>query len=439
MKANGKLIIHGGTPLKGAVRLGGAKNASFKLMIAALLCPQEVRLLNFSRIADVDLTKRIITSLGAKVHSAGERTLFIAAPSLKSSRVPRKLGTASRASALFVAPLLVRSGRAIVPLPGGDRIGQRPLGRHLDGLKALGADIKIKGNLLYASCPKLTGATYTFAKNSHTGTETMIMASVLAAGKTTLKNAALEPEIDDLIEFLNQMGAKIKRKPHRVIEITGVAKLSSAIHQVMPDRNEAVSYALAALVTRGDVVLENARQKDLSAFLAKLKAAGGKFEVGKYGLRFYSQGPLKAVDVTTSPHPGFMTDWQPLWSVLATQSQGKSKIVETVFTSRFQFAADLKRMGAQIEFFDPKPKQPDKFYNFNLKDDLPGNLHGMEITGPTKLTGTKVAVTDIRAGATLALAGLAASGTTVLTDTHHLDRGYENFAGRLVKLGAKIS
>ncbi|HBU21748.1 TPA: hypothetical protein DEB02_02255, partial [Candidatus Beckwithbacteria bacterium] len=136
---------------------------------------------------------------------------------------------------------------------------------------------------------------------------------------------------------------------------------------------------------------------------------------------------------------GFMTDWQPLWSVLATQSQGKSKIVETVFTSRFQFAADLKRMGAQIEFFDPKPKQPDKFYNFNLKDDLPGNLHGMEITGPTKLTGTKVAVTDIRAGATLALAGLAASGTTVLTDTHHLDRGYENFAGRLVKLGAKIS
>ncbi|MCX6817185.1 MAG: UDP-N-acetylglucosamine 1-carboxyvinyltransferase [Candidatus Beckwithbacteria bacterium] len=433
-----KLIIQGGQSLKGVVRLGGAKNASFKLMIAALLCPHETRLLNFSKIADVDLVAEIIRTLGAKVYSAGERTLFINASHLSSSTVPESLGLASRASSLFIAPLLARTKKASVPFPGGDKIGSRPLDRHLDGLKALGAKIELNGHLITASCEQLIGCHYRFTKPSHTGTETMIMAAVLASGKTRLENAALEPEVDDLIEFLNQMGAQIKRQPERVIEINGVKALNPVIYQVMPDRNEAVSYAIAALMTHGDIIVENARKQDLTAFLTKIKAVGAGIEYSQFGIRFFYSKPLTAVDIITRPHPGFMTDWQPLWAVLATQCRGQSKIIETVFTSRFQFASSLQSMGAKIKFFKPEITNPESFYNFNLSDDLAANCHGIAITGPTKLHGQTITVTDIRAGATLALAGLVAQGQTVLTGLEHIDRGYEDFSGRLLNLGAKI-
>ena len=433
-----KLIVQGGTPLKGAVKLSGAKNSSYKLMIASLLCPHENRLLNFSQIADVKLVKQILQSLGVKVYSAGERTMFINSSKVTSSTVPQELGLASRASSMFLAPLLIRTKKAIVPLPGGDKIGKRPLGWHFDGLKAMGANIKVKNRVLEARCQGLHGASYTFPKNSHTGTETLIMAAVLAKGETILNNAALEPEVDDLIDFLNKQGAIIKRLPNRTIKINGVKALSPVIHQVMPDRNEAVSYAIAALVTKGDIILENANKDHLTSFLSSLKKAGAGYQTDGFGIRIYHQKPLKAINITTQPHPGFMTDWMPLWSVLATQSQGTSKIIETIMSSRFQFAKDLKAMGAKINFFDPKPKHPEKFYNFNLKDDLPQNLHGMAIKGQTPLVGKSVEITDIRAGATLTLAGLAATGKTTLTGLEHIDRGYEDFAGRLLKLGAKI-
>jgi len=433
-----RLIIQGGTPLKGVVRLGGAKNSSYKLMIASLLCSHENRLLNFSRIADVELVKQIIQKLGPKIYSAGERTLFINAAKLGSSIIPQDLGLASRASSLFIAPLLARTKKAIVPLPGGDKIGSRSLDRHFAGLKALGVKLEIKNNLIHASCSQLTGALYTFSKPTHTGTETMIMAAVLAKGKTILRNAALEPEVDDLINFLNQMGAKITRLANRVIEIEGVKKLKPVIYKVMPDRNEAVSYAIAALITKGDIIVENAREKDLTAFLAKLQKTGAGIEKADYGLRFFYQKPLTAVDITTEPHPGFMTDWGPLWSVLATQCRGTSRIIETVFTSRFQFVKDLQSMGAKIKFFQPQAANPEEFYNFNLEDDRPDNFHGIKVSGITPLVGKTITITDIRAGATLALAGLAAQGQTILTGLEHIDRGYENFAGRLLKLGAKI-
>lgn len=264
------------------------------------------------------------------------------------------------------------------------------------------------------------------------------MAAVLAKGKTILRNAALEPEVDDLINFLNQMGAKITRLANRVIEIEGVKKLKPVIYKVMPDRNEAVSYAIAALITRGDIIVENAREKDLTAFLAKLQKTGAGIEKADYGLRFFYQKPLTAVDITTEPHPGFMTDWGPLWSVLATQCRGTSRIIETVFTSRFQFVKDLQSMGAKIKFFQPQAANPEEFYNFNLEDDRPDNFHGIKVSGITPLVGKTITITDIRAGATLALAGLAAQGQTILTGLEHIDRGYENFAGRLLKLGAKI-
>ncbi|MBU1085093.1 MAG: UDP-N-acetylglucosamine 1-carboxyvinyltransferase [Candidatus Beckwithbacteria bacterium] len=433
-----KLIIKGGVPLKGAVKLCGAKNSSYKLMIASLLCSHENRLLNFSRIADVSLVRDIIKQLGAKAYSAGDRTMFVNAKTLTNSVIPKNLGKASRASSMFIAPLLARLKKATVPLPGGDKIGKRPLGWHFDGLRAMGVNLEVKNNMLVASCQSLHGTDYTFPKNSHTGTETLIMAAVLAKGVTNIRNAALEPEVDDLIGFLNKMGAKIKRKPNRIIKIQGVKTLKPVIHQVMPDRNEAVSYAIAGIITKGDVIIENANKDHLKIFLRKLKLAGVGIELGKYGIRIYYQENLRAVDIITKPHPGFATDHQPLWSILATQLHGSSKIIEAVFSSRFQFAKDLKSMGANLKFFDPKPKDPNSFYNFNLEDDNPANQHGMIITGPTPLIGMTIKVTDIRAGATLALAGLAATGTSTLTGLDHIDRGYEDFAGRLLQLGANI-
>jgi len=433
-----KFIIQGSQSLKGVIRLGGAKNASFKLMIASLLTKGETRLLNFSRIADVKITKKILQSIGAKVGKRGERTLFIETSCLTNSKIPKKLGLASRASTMFIGPLLTRFKKVVVPLPGGDQLGKRPLDRHLAGLKALGAKVVFNNDWLEVSCQGLKGANYCFSKNSHTGTETLIMAAVKAKGKTVLENAAQEPEVDDLIAFLNKMGAKIKRKGERIIEIKGVKELKPVIYQIMPDRNEAVSYAIAAIATKGDIIVENAQAGHLQAFLNKLKASGGEYEVGNYGIRFYYKKPLQAVDITTRPHPGFMTDWQPLWSVLATQAEGVSKIIETVHLNRFQYVPFLQQMGAKIDFFQPSVDNPDKFYNFNLEDDRPDFYHGIRIKGPAKLKAAQAKVLNLRAGATLTIAGLIAQGKTVLTDIDHIDRGYEDLDSRLVELGAKI-
>lgn len=433
-----KLVITGGIPLKGSVRVGGAKNASFKIMIASLLAAGESRILNFSDIADVELTKKILKELGCKVYSAGARTLFIDASKLSKCEISKKYGEQSRASSMFLAPLLSRFCKAAVPLPGGDKIGKRPLGRHFDGLSAMGAFFKMKSGKVIAQCKGLKGTTYTFAKKSHTGTETMIMAAVLAEGKTILKNAALEPEVDDLIKYLNRMGANVKRQSNGDIQIIGVSSLKPAIHKLMPDRNEAVTYACAAIATKGDIIVENAKAKDLDAFLGKLKQAGGGYEVGNFGIRFYYKKPLKETEVVTQPHPGFMTDWQPLWTVLMTQAKGESIIHEAVFTSRFQFVKDLAKMGANIELFNPKIKNKQQFYNFNLDDDSSDNLHAAKVRGITPLKAGNFEVTDIRAGATLVLAALVAEGKSTLTGIDHICRGYENLSGRMRQLGAKI-
>lgn len=433
-----KFIIQGGRPLKGVVRLGGAKNASFKLMIASLLTKGESRLLNFSKIADVEITKKIIESLGAKVKKCGERTLFINSSRIITSIVPKNLGLASRASTMFVGPLLARLKRAVVPLPGGDKIGKRPLDRHFSALKALGARVKFTNGMFEVSAPKLKGAYYKFPKNTHTGTETVIMTAVLAEGKTILDNAAQEPEVDDLIRFLNKMGAKIKRIKPRKIEITGVKQLKPVIYKIMPDRNEAVSYAVAAIATRGDIIVENAAKAHLASFLDQLEKAGAGFEIGNYGIRFFYKGRLKATDIITQPHPKFMTDWQPLWSILATQSHGRTTIIEAISLNRFQYAPYLQKMGAKISFIQPTPEDPEEFYNFNLENDRPEFYHGIQIQGPTCLKAVKAKIPDLRTGATLALAGLVAKGKTVLTNIEHIDRGYENLDGRLMELGAKI-
>ncbi len=432
-------IIHGGKPLYGSVRVGGAKNASYKLMLAALLADTPSRILNFSHISDVYLVASLINSLGAKAMQVGERAYMIDPTHLNKDEIDPTSGEASRASTLFIPALLAKFGRAVVPFPGGDKIGARPLDRHFDGLKALGAEVAVKDDKIVVTAKQLKGTTYRFRKSTHTGTETLIMAAVKAKGTTLLENAALETEIDDLIAFLNSMGARITRRPNRVIEIIGVPQLKGAIHKIMSDHNQVVSFACAALATKGDVIVENADSRDIEAFLDKLDAIGAGYEVGHYGIRFYYKGELKATDVTTEVHPGFKTDWQPLWVTMMTQAKGVSILHETVSENRFQYVESLNAMGAQIELFNPVVDNPDELYNFNLEVDKPGNRHAARITGPTPLHGGEFTVKDLRHGATLMIAGLIADGKTILHDgQEHIDRGYESLEEVFQALGATI-
>lgn len=433
------LLIDGGKPLHGSVRIGGAKNASFKLMIASLLGSQESRLLNFSQISDVELVAKIISYLGAKVTRAGDRAIFIDPQDLSAFTIQAEHGEQGRFSTMFIPPLLAKFGQAIVPMPGGDKIGARPLDRHFAGLEAMGVTIEFSQNQCLARCQQLVGTHYHFTKNTHTGTETLIMAAVLAKGKTVLENAALEPEIDDLIDFLNQMGAKIKRLPNKIIEIEGVEKLGGATHKLLPDRNEAVSYACAALATKGDVIIENARAQELTAFLDKLEEVGAGFEVGDYGLRFYYHQPLKAVQVETKPHPGFMSDWQPLWATLMTQAEGESIVHETIMANRFQYVPDLVAMGAKIELFQPQVKNPASYYNFDAQPGEKEPPHAIKIFGPTRLKAGNFQVKDLRHGATLVTAALAATDRSQIDGVELIDRGYEALAERLQSMGAQIT
>lgn len=430
--------VTGGNALYGSVRIGGAKNASYKLMIAALLADSESRLLNFSRISDVDLVSHIIKYLGGNVLQAGERALFINPSGLDSFTIDPEHGEQGRFSTMFIPPLLSRFGEAKVPAPGGDRIGARPLDRHFDGLKAMGATIEIENGSYVAKTKGLVGTNYHFSKNTHTGTETLILAAVKAKGTTVLENAAEEPEIDDLINFLNSMGARIRRRAYRVIEIEGVDKLHGAIHRIMPDQNEAVSYACAAIATKGDVIIENARHLDLRAFLDKLEEIGAGYEVGNYGIRFFYKGELRSADVTTEVHPGFKTDWQPLWATILTQCQGKSVIHETIHPDRFQYVKALQDMGAQIRLFNPELSHPEKVYNFDLENDRSEYRHAIEITGVTPLQAGTFGVLDLRHGATLIIAALIARGTSRITGIEHVDRGYETLDLRLKSMGAAI-
>lgn len=430
--------VVGGVPLNGCVRLGGAKNSSYKLMIAALLGTQESRLLNFSRISDVEEVAQIIEQLGGGVRRAGERALYIQPDTLHSYVIKPSSRDQGRSTTLFIPVLVAKFGEAIVPLPGGDQIGKRPLDRHLAGLEAMGVRLERFDGVLKATADQLVGTTYRFEKNSHTGTETLLLAAVLAKGTTVLENAAEEPEIDDLINFLNDMGAHIRRRPGRIIEITGQPNLTGAIHQIMPDRNEAVSYACAALMTKGDIVIENAREADLTAFLDAVRAIGGGYEVGQYGIRFFYKGQLRATDIVTQVHPGFMTDWQPLFTTVLTQCQGQSIIHETIHQDRFQHVIPLVEMGAQIELFNPAVEFPDKTYNFNLADDHENAYHAIRISGSTPLHGIDMTVHDLRHGATLLNAAMAASGTSVIQGVHHIDRGYEELSTRLISMGAHI-
>lgn len=437
-----KFIITGGKKLSGQVSVSGSKNVALKALVAACLTDEEVVVHNIPLISDFFVMAEIIEELGGTV-SIKDHTAKVLVKKFKASKISLDKAAYIRTSSMFLAPLLARTGRAIVPNPGGCRIGARPIDRVVKGLKKMGVFIRYNSNDGYFhahlnSEKNLSGATYRFDKNTHTGTETLILASVLSRGKTILQNASVEPEVDELIKLLSQMGARIYRTKNRTITIHGVDKLHGTEFSISPDRNEIVTFAIAAVITGGDVFIKDAQKADLSSFLDKFAKSGGGFEENENGIRFFAKGRLLATDITTSAHPGFMTDWQGPWAVLMTKVHGVSIIHETVYENRFGYVEELKKMGAHIELFNPVVQDPKTFYNFNQSDDSKEYRHAAKITGPVKLHNGVVTISDLRAGATLVLGALAAIGTSVIFGVEHVDRGYEEFDKRLKKLGATI-
>lgn len=435
-----KFNIRGGTPLKGAITLGGAKNVALKICVASLLTDDELILHNVPNISDVALMFDVLKSLGVSVGIEG-KTVRIKHGRIKNTSVPLVVGARLRTSSMVLGPLLSRLGKATVPNPGGCRIGARPIDRHIDGLRQMGATITYvsEDGFFHAKSAGLHGITYTFEKNTHTGTETLILAAVLADGPTILKNAAEEVEIDDLIACLNQMGANVRRTNNREITIEGVDKLHGTDFTIMPDRNEEVTFAVAAMVTGGEITVVNSQQRYLMSFFAALDEAGGGYEkISDSETRYFRPQKLRPTSIITAPHPGFMTDWQAPWAVLMTQAKGVSTIHETVFESRFSYVDELGKMGAEIKSYEPKVTDPQSFYNFNLKDRQAGSHQAIRISGPIKLHNAVVDIADLRAGATLVLAALSAEGESYIGGIEQIDRGYEKIEQKLNKLGASI-
>jgi UDP-N-acetylglucosamine 1-carboxyvinyltransferase len=434
-----KFIIKGKNTLKGTVRVSGAKNAALKALVAACLTDEKVIIKNIPLISDFFVMVEIMKDLGADV-TITDHEAHVHVKQFSSSSISLDKAAHARTSAMFIAPLLVRTGEAVIPNPGGCRLGARPIDRIVQGIELMNVDIKYhsEDGYFHAKSKGLKAIEYTFAKNTHTGTETLIMAAVLAEGTTVLKNAAEEPEIDDLIDLLNAMGADVKRSGHREITIVGAKRLHGAEFSIKPDRNEIVTFAIAALVTGGDVFIEDADSVDLEAFFEKLDAAGAGYEHINGGIRFFTKGALKAVDIETAIYPGFMTDWQAPWAVLMTQATGEAIIHETVFENKLKYIKDLQKMGAKAHLYNPKVENPEKTYNFNLNDDDPEFFHAVKIFGPVVLHDAVLTMHDIRAGAAVVLAALAAQGESVIHGVPLVRRGYENFEGRLQSLGADI-
>jgi len=433
-----KYIITGGKPLRGEITVSGAKNVALKAIVAGLLTDQELVIENVPLITDLFVMKEIIEGLGAKVKITQDHRFKIKADNISNFQVPLEAGARLRTSSMVIGPLLCRFGKAIIPNPGGCRIGARPIDRHVRGIQAMGAKVEYLDGFFHAKADKLKGTTFKFEKNSHTGTETLILASVLADGETVIENVAMEPEVDDLIRLLNQMGAMIKRVEERKIAISGVKKLYGTTYRIMPDRNEVVTYAIGAIATAGDITVYGTQREYLRAFLEKLDEVNVGWEPLEEATRFFYKGKLSPTNIVTKPHPGFTTDWQAPWSVLALKANGISTIHETIYENRFGYVSELIKMGAKIEFFEPKVINPENFYNFNWDESQKSCFHAIKIYGPIGLHNAVLNVSDLRAGATLVLAALAAKGESYVYGVEHIDRGYEKFEEQLKKLGAKI-
>ncbi len=413
-----KLIINGGKPLNGRVRVSSAKNAVLPIIAATMLASTPSRLVEVPHLEDVHTICEVIASLGVKVtrDEAKEEIRFDAA-NITATEAPYELVRRMRASFLVMGPLLARRGEARISLPGGCAIGSRPIDLHLKAFEALGATIEMGDGYVLATAPEgLKGNQIYLDFPSVGATENVIMAASMAEGKTIIENAAEEPEIVDLVTYLNSMGADIRGAGTNVIRIQGVKELKGATHTVIPDRIEAGTYLIAAAMAGGDVYVENALSEHLKPVVAKLKEAGVRVEEDVDGIRVVSDGHVKAVDIKTLPYPGFPTDMQAQFMAFTTIAEGTSTVMETVFENRFMHVDELKKMGAQIRIEERRAI----------------------VDGVSKLKGTEVRATDLRAGAALVCAGLAAEGVTKVTQLSHIDRGYDNLVGKLKGLGADI-
>jgi UDP-N-acetylglucosamine 1-carboxyvinyltransferase len=410
-----KIIIHGGRRLKGEVQISGAKNSALPLLFATLLAPGVHRVSNVPRLRDIATVAKLLTILGADVTPLGD-TFLVDAGNIRSVEAPYDLVRTMRASVLVLGPLLARSGHARVSLPGGCAIGARPINLHLKGLEAMGARINLDHGYVEAKARRLHGARIYLDIPTVGGTENLMMAASLARGTTVLENAACEPEIVDLAEALNGMGAKIDGAGTDTVAIEGVDELRPLEYAVMPDRIEAGTFMVAAAITRGDIRVLGAVSGHLKALISKLREAGVEIfeEKGALGVR----GPeeITSVDIKTRPYPGFPTDMQAQFMALMTVGTGTSVITENVFENRFMHVCELQRMGADI----------------NIEG------HTATIKGVKGLLGAPVMATDLRASASLILAGLASENTTEVSRIYHLDRGYERIEEKLKTLGASI-
>jgi UDP-N-acetylglucosamine 1-carboxyvinyltransferase len=413
-----KFIVTGGTPLHGEVRIAGAKNAVLKLMAAAALTDEPVLLHNVPRISDVAIMRETMSDIGFEVRRIGEDSLEISAGTGDWLFVPLEAAMKMRSSFILLGPLLTRYGRVIISNPGGDRIGRRPVDLHVEAMGQLGAEIEYKNGYYFAKAPGgLRGAHISFPYVTVMGTENALLAAVMARGTTVIENAAQEPETDDLVALLIAMGAQIKRTaPHR-LEIQGVDHLHGAEHTVIGDRLEAGTFAIAAAVTGGSIGMSGVDADHLGAFLEVLGQMGVPYEETDDGLRVNSAASYQPAEVETQPYPGFATDLQAPLAVLMTQADGDSTIHETIYEDRLDYTMELVKMGAVIEVQDER--------------------HAC-IAGPTPLRGREVSIADLRAGATMVLAALAAEETSVISGVEHVDRGYEQIEGKLLALGAQI-
>ncbi len=415
-----KFLIRGGDQLKGKVEIGGAKNSALPCLAATLLSPETVTLHNVPYVKDLITQRRLLEDLGATVLTPELRTHKVTAGSIEVFEAPYHLVKTMRASVLALGPLLGRFGQARVSLPGGCAIGSRPIDLHLRAFEKLGASVALESGDVVATAPKgrLVGNTLDFDKVTVTGTENVMMAAVLASGKTTIKNAAVEPEIEDLAELLNKMGARIKGAGTSRIEIDGVEGLGGAEHTIIPDRIETGTFIVAAAITNGEIEIKNCRPEHLTAVIDKLRETGVEIEELNQStllVKCSSKG-LRSKDVTTEPHPNFPTDMQAQYMALMTQAEGESTLTETIFENRFMHASELIRMGADVS--------------------ISGNT--AVVRGKTMLMGAPIIASDLRASASLVLAALCAEGETSIDRVYHIDRGYETIVRKLKALGADI-
>jgi UDP-N-acetylglucosamine 1-carboxyvinyltransferase len=414
-----KFHIVGPSRLAGRVRASGAKNAALPALAASLLTDEPLVLHRVPKVRDLRTMGRLLDHLGVGSEERDGALGFerVRPNDPDADEAPYDLVKTMRASVLVLGPLLARFGRARVSLPGGCAIGVRPIDQHLKGLEALGADIHLAHGYVETAARQLTGARFRFDMATVTGTENVLMAACLARGTTVLENCAREPEVVDLANLLNAMGARISGAGTETIVIDGVESLGGAEHTIIPDRIEGGTYLIGAALTRGDVTLEQANAADLAPLLDKLADVGATVEVTAGGIRVRSDGELTAQDIETSPHPGFPTDLQAQYMALMTQARGVSSIRETIFENRFQHAPELARMGADVRV-----------------DGGSAQVHGSRA-----LTGAAVMATDLRASACLVLAGVAAEGETVVDRIYHLERGYEGMELKLQSLGARVA